>query len=211
MIRFEGARLARRLFHHGGDREHLALLVADADDAVLIDAFHRHFLDGDDVGALAELGRGVDHLRQAAALVLHQHVGQKERERLVADQFARTPHRVAQAERLLLAGEAGRARLGQIVAQHVERGLLLALEERDFQLELAVEMILDDALVASGDEDEMLDASLTGLVDHDLDERPVDHRQHLLGHSLGGGQEPGTETGHGKYSFANSRCHGGCR
>ena len=139
--------------------------------------------------------------------MLHQHVGQKERERLVADQFARAPDRVAEPERLLLAGEAGRARLGQIVTQHVERLLLLALEQRHLQLELAVEMILDDALVAPGDEDEMLDAGLARFVDDVLDQRPVDHRQHFLGHGLGGGQEPGTKPGHGKHSFANSRCH----
>ena len=67
-----------------------------------------------------------------------------------------------------------------------------------FELELAVEMVLDDALVAAGDEDEMLDAGLARLVDHVLDQRPVDHRQHLLRHGLGGGQEPGAEPGDGK-------------
>ena len=79
----------------------------------------------------------------------------------------------------------------------------MPLEQRHFQLELAIEMILDDAFVAPGDEDEMLDAGLAGLVDDVLDQRPVDHRQHLLRHRLGGGQEPGTETGHGKDSFAD--------
>ena len=64
-------------------------------------------------------------------------------------------------------------------------------------------MILDDALVAPGDEDEVLDAGLARLVDDVLDQRPVDHRQHLLGHGLGGGQEPGAEAGDGKNSFAN--------
>ena len=62
-------------------------------------------------------------------------------------------------------------------------------------------------LLRPGDEDEMLDAGLAGFVDDVLDQRPVDHRQHLLGHGFGGGQEPGTKPGHGKHSFANSRCH----
>ena len=100
----------RRLLDHAGDREHLALALADADDAVLIDALVRHFLDGDDIGVFGQFARRLDHLRQAALLVLHQHVRQQQRERLVADQFARAPHRVAEAERLLLAGEARRAR-----------------------------------------------------------------------------------------------------
>ena len=64
-----------------------------------------------------------------------------------------------------------------------------------FELELAVEMILDDALVAAGDEDEMLDAGLARLIDRILDQRPVDDRQHFLGHGLGGGQETGSESG----------------
>ena len=71
------------------------------------------------------------------------------------------------------------------------------------QLELAVEMVLDDALVAAGDEDEMLDAGLARLVDHMLDQRPVDDRQHLLRHGLGGGQEAGAEAGDRENGFAD--------
>ena len=79
----------------------------------------------------------------------------------------------------------------------------LPLGERALELELAVEMVLDDALVAAGDEDEMLDAGLARLVDHVLDQRPVDHRQHLLRHGLGGRQEPGAEPGDRENGFAN--------
>src|SRR5438874_12319043 len=67
-------------------------------------------------------------------------------------------------------------------------------------------MILDDALVAPGHEDEMLDAGLAGLVDHMLDQRAIDHRQHLLGHCLGGGQEPCAEAGDRENGLA-SRFH----
>ena len=81
--------------------------------------------------------------------------------------------------------------------------MLLALEQRHFQLELPVEMIFDDALVAAGDEDEMLDPGLAGLVDDVLDERPVDHRQHLLRHGLGRRQKAGAEAGDGKNGFAD--------
>ena len=69
--------------------------------------------------------------------------------------------------------------------------------------ELPIEMILDDAFVAAGDEDEMLDAGLAGLVDDVLDQRPVDHRQHFLRHRLGGRQEPGAEPGNGEDGFAD--------
>jgi hypothetical protein len=82
-------------------------------------------------------------------------------------------------------------------------GAAIALRQRQFELELAVEMILDDALVASGHEDEMFDAGLTGLVHDVLDQRAIDDRQHLLGHRLGGGQEAGPETGDRQNGFAN--------
>ena len=100
---------------------------------------------------------------------------------------------------------AGRSRL-----QEVERRLLLALEQRHFELELAVEMILDDAFVAAGDEDEMLDAGLAGLVDDVLDQRPVDDRQHLLRHGLGGGQKPCAEPGDRENRFAYASHDGPC-
>ena len=81
---------------------------------------------------------------------------------------------------------------------------LAAHLERVLELELAVEMVLDDALVAAGDEDEMLDAGLARLIDRVLDQRPVDDRQHLLGHGLGGRQEAGAETGDGKDGSADA-------
>jgi hypothetical protein len=36
-----------------------------------------------------------------------------------------------------------------------------------------------------------------------LDQRAVDHREHLLGHRLGGREEPRAETGDGKDRFAD--------
>jgi hypothetical protein len=74
----------RRFFDHLGDREQAAPALADADHPIHVDAFGRHLLDGNDIRVLAEVARGVDHLAEAAAVVLHQHVGQQQRERLVA-------------------------------------------------------------------------------------------------------------------------------
>ena len=51
-----------------------------------------------------------DHLAPGSLSRLHDHVGQQQRERLVADEVARAPDRMAEAERRLLAGEAGLAR-----------------------------------------------------------------------------------------------------
>ena len=75
--------------------------------------------------------------------------------------------------------------------------------QRLFQLDLAVEMVLDHALVAAGDEDEMLDAGLARLVDDMLDDGPVDDGQHFLGHGFGGRQEACAEACDGKHGLAD--------
>ena len=107
------------LFDHGGDGKALVRALAAGDDAVGRDLLHRHFLDGDDVAA--GLLIGFHHLLEDAGRGLEQHVGQQQREGLVADQLARAPDGVAEAERLLLAGEAGLAGLRQI-ALRARRG-----------------------------------------------------------------------------------------
>src|SRR5580704_6457672 len=180
--------LARRLLHHPGESKKIAFAFADTDHAVHVDALRRHLLDGDDVGALDFACRS-DHLRETAWIVLHQHIRQKKREGLMPDELARAPHRMPQPERQLLAGKARRARSRQIPRQEIEIVMTLAFGERVLQLELAVEMILDDGLVAAGDEDEMLDPRLSGLVHDMLNQRPVHDRQHLLRHGLGCGQK----------------------
>ena len=133
-----------------------------------------------------------------------QHVGQEQRERLVADDLAGAPDRVAEAERRLLPGEARLAgrRLG--VRESLQLLCLAALPERALELELQVEMVFDGALAAAGHEDEMLDAGRPRLVDHMLHHGPVDDREHLLRNRLGGGQEAGAEAGDGENGFADA-------
>jgi hypothetical protein len=121
----------------------------------------------------------------------------------VSDQFARAPHRVAEAERHLLAGEARLPGAGQVARQELEIGRALAFRQGQLELELAVEVILDDGLVAAGHEDEMLDAGLARLIHHMLDQGTIDHRQHFLGHRLGGGQESRAEAGNGQNRLAD--------
>ena len=79
--------------------------------------------------------------------------------------------------------------------------------QRRLKLELAVEVILDDALVAPGDEDEVLDPRLARLIHRILDQRPVHHGQHFLGHGLGGRKEPRAKTGNGKHGGADALGH----
>ena len=94
---------------------------------------------------------------------------------------------------------------GRSSSSIVELACLAARGEHLLELELAVEMVLDHALVAAGDEDEMLDAGLHRLVDHVLDQRTVDHRQHFFRHGLGRGEEARAEPCHGEHGFADAQ------
>ena len=98
----------------------------------------------------------------------------------------------------------------QLAQQLLELLLLAALGQRPLELELAVEMVLDDALVAAGDEDEMLDAGGPASSTTCWITGPVDDRQHLLGHRLGGGQKAGAEPRHRKHGLADAPFGGLC-
>ena len=131
-------------------------------------------------------------------------VGQDDRERLVADKLLGHQHRVAQAELLLLADVADLGHVADLAhaAKHLDVALLL---EQVLQLVGVVEMVLDGALLAAGDDDDLLDAGGDCFLDAVLDDRLVDERQHLLGLRLGGGQEPRSPAGGRKDGFADAQ------
>ena len=164
------------------------------------------------IDAAADLVVGLDHLGQCTRLSDQQIVGQQHGEWLVADKMARAPHGMAETQRLLLPRERHRAADRQAFQQAVELfGLLAGLQER-LELIGMVEMVFDDVLAATGDEDELLDAGFFGLFDGILDDRFVDHGQHLFGNRLRCRQKAGSHAGDGKYCFANglgnlAMCH----
>ncbi len=110
---------------------------------------------------------------------------------------------MAEAERLALADVGEVDQVGDL-ANLLEQLVLAARLEEGLELDGDVEVIFDGVLAASGDEDDVVDARRHRLLDAVLDDRLVDERQHLLGLRLGGGQEPGAETGGGKHGFANA-------
>ena len=75
---------------------------------------------------------------------MHHHVRKQQGEGFVADELAGAPDGVSEAQRFLLAGEAGLARAGKILLQKVEFCRLAALAQRRLQFVLLVEVILDD-------------------------------------------------------------------
>ncbi len=155
----------------------------------------------------ADFGMGVDQLAHARGRGHHQIVRQDHGEGLVVDQVAGAPHGVAQAQRLLLAGIGDLTGLRHPRDQRLEFRGLVPLAQRALQIRGMVEMILEGRLATAGDEDEMFDAGGGRFLDRVLDQRLIDHRQHFLGHRLGGGQEPGAETSDRKHAFADTTGH----
>jgi hypothetical protein len=103
----------------------------------------------------------------------------------------------------LLARKARLARCRKIAEKRFEVFRFAARCERRFELELIIEVILDHALVAAGDENEMLDAGGSRFVDDMLQNRPVDDRQHFLRNGFGGGKESRSKSSDRKYGFSN--------
>ena len=87
--------------------------------------------------------------------------------------------------------------MSEIVADLLQLVVLARLLQVVLQLERAVEVVLDRALAPAGDDEDVVDARPDGLLDHVLDGRLVDDREHLLGLGLRRGEEPRPQPGRG--------------
>src|SRR5262249_27199258 len=114
---------------------------------------------------------------------------------------------MAKAERGLLAGISHLARLRQPALQFLEPVGLSAIAQSGFELDGAVEMIIDRALPPAGNKEELLDPGCLRLLDRIMDERLVNDRQHFLWHRLGRGQETRSQPGYREDSFADRSVH----
>ena len=161
-----------------------------------ITATHRRAEELVDVEQLAQArGFGVDHV-----------VGEHHGERLISHQFHGPQHGVAQPQSFFL------ARVGHVdhvrnVTHDRKQIFLAARFEHVLQLEADVEMILDGALAAAGDDDDVLNPGMQGLLDAILDEGFIHQGQHFLGLRFGGGKEAGAQTGGREDRFANLGGH----
>ena len=103
---------------------------------------------------------------------------------------------MAQAARLALVAEVNGhlARGGHGVGV----GLLAALAQQPLEGLVGLEVVQQLGLARGGDDDGAVHlGGLERLLDHVLDHRLVEDRQHLLGGALGGGEEAGAEAGGG--------------
>src|SRR5215470_18580560 len=110
---------------------------------------------------------------------------------------------MAKPQRHLLSGVGDLPGLGQPRFELLECVLLATLPQRGFELERAIEMIIDSALSPARDKEELLYAGRLGLFDRVMNERLVDDRQHLLGHRLGRRQKAGPQPSDGEDGFAD--------
>src|SRR5262249_20189295 len=110
-------------------------------------------------------------------------------EGLVTDVVRRAEHGMAEALRGALADGVDRGELAGPADELEPGGVALGLEQF-LELGSPVEVVLDGALAAAGDEQDVTEPGGYRFLHDVLDGRRVDDRQHLLGYRLGGGQEP---------------------
>ncbi len=144
----------------------------------------------------------VEHRAEQRGVVDHDVVAEQHRERLVADVLARDGHRVTEPERIALSDvvDVGEVVDDLDVGEHAQ---LVRLFQVVLELEVAVEVVLDRVLAASGDDEDVGQAGLDRLLDDVLDRRLVDDRQHLLRLALRDRQEPRTQSGGGDHGLGD--------
>ena len=175
------------------------------DDAVLVGVAARHVFHAQHAAAVK--GIGSRHLLEAGFARVDQVVGQVHEERLLAYRRLGAQHRVAEPQRRRLAD----IDAGGVARQHAadlaqQLGLALGLEQL-LEFLVGIEVILDGALGSAGDEHQALRAGGQRLLDRVLDQRLVDHRQHLLRAGLGGRQEARTAPGDREYRCSDFALH----
>ena len=196
--------LGRRFAGRGllDDVDHLVDPVPGAgggDDAEAADLVPGHSPQRED--RCTGLGMRIHQLFQDRPLVAKDHVvRQQHGAGLAFDKQPRGPHRMAQAEGLLLLHVRDDELVAQLVdlGEDVEQVALASLLEVVLKLQRPVEVVDDGSLAAACDHDHLLDSAGDRLLDTVLDGRLVDQRKHLFRLRLGHRQEPRAETGGGK-------------
>ena len=82
-------------------------------------------------------------------------------------------------------------------------GVIALGTQRFFQAVNTVEVVLQRALVASGDHEDIVQPRIDNFFNHVLDGRLIDHRQHFLRNGLRSREETCTESRNGDNSLAD--------
>ena len=150
----------------------------------------------------ASLVVDLDHLLQAGRIGVDDIVGQDHREGLIAHQFARHQHGMAETLGFLLAriGDMRQPRDGLDQRQGF---FLAALLQRLLQLVADVEVVFHGGLAAAGDDDDFVAAGGNRLFHAVLNDGLVHQRHHLFGERLGGRQKASAQPGGGEDRLTN--------
>ena len=155
----------------------------DGHGAVLVDVLPADVEQRDHRAAV--LGLDGEHVLEQVVAGVDQVVAEQDRERLVADERAppAAPRGRAPSPR-----PAGRSAPGRCRWTRARRpaGRRRPSSPAPPRARGAVEEVLDGRLVAAGDHQHLGQPGPGGLLDDVLQRRPVDDRQQLLGHGLGG-------------------------
>ena len=143
-----------------------------------------------------------DHRLEQRVALVDDVVAEHDDERFLADVLGRHEHRMAEPGRDALAYEMDLGQLGRSAdpGQPLEVALLL---QRRLDLGSAVEVVLDRALAAAGDDEDVGQAGAGRLFDDVFESGLVDDRQQLLRNGLGGGKETGAESRSGDDSLSD--------
>ncbi len=180
--------------------------MIDLDYPVSIGLIPRHLHDGEHVAAGVVVD--IHDLPQARNLGPHEVIGEYDRERLIADEFAGTPNGMSEPQWHVLTRIGDVAGLQHERAQFIEPVERTTLLEGVLKLRRPVEMVFDRLLAAPRYEDQVLDPGCPRFLHCILDKRLVNDREHFLRHSLGRRQEPRSEATHGKHRLTDSLAHG---
>ena len=134
-----------------------------------------------------------DHLREDRRVIIDEVVTEDDSEGLVAHEVAGAQDRIAIAERARLTHVA-EARDGRDALNVAEEVVLAILDECLLEFVRRVEVILDGALPAARDEDDVFNAARGSLLREELEHGRVDDGQHLLRQRFRHGKEARAES-----------------
>src|SRR5580700_9475464 len=139
----------------------------------------------------------------------NNHVAEKHGKWFIAHQLSRRQYGMTQSQRFFLPRIAEMKHIADRTDHFGLLGLSLILQ-KSLELGRIVEMVFDGVLTASRDDDDVFDARSQTLLDYVLNQRLIDHREHLFGLRFGSRQKSGAKTGGRKDGFAHASallCH----
>ena len=161
----------------------------------------RHFLNGDN--GTAKLLVQLCHLGQnARPLIDTQIIRQQHTEGFVSNQCLAGKDGMPKAFHLPLA-HCREHTFVQYISNTGKRHFLTGPRDLVLQFIADIEVIGDGAFATAGDHGASSHACGDRFLHPVLHQRLIHHRQHFLGHTLGGRQKPGAVSGHGKQAFLN--------